>query len=177
MWACLKGGRSGIQRYHTLSLLGGVSMPLSDDEKETLRIEKLIAEVNTRENSTFVISTVASSVSLAILTTLFDKSLDMRMSWGAFGFLFASLGFAYRELTIHFSEISSYRELRKKLSLPREGVSFRVYIRMVIVRWFLLLPSAVFFNLIGVSGIICAFGATILSLTFSMSEVVRRVDC
>lgn len=150
---------------------------LSEEDKEKLRIEKLITEINTRENSTLVLSTVASSVSIAILATLFDKSIDVRVSWGAFGALFALLGFVYREMTIHFSEMKSYRELRQKLHLPHD-VSFLLYLRMVIVRWFLLLPLAVFLTLICSSSVVVwMVGALILSSTFSMVELIRRVDC
>jgi amino acid transporter len=147
------------------------------DEKEKVEIEKLIAEINTQESSTLVLSTVASSVSLAILSTLFDKPLNLSQDWAIYGFLFAFLGFIYRELTIHFSEIPNYRVLHR--IFPREtSTSFSAFSRMVIVRWFLLLPLAVFFRLIvPCPSIIAIVGALAISLFFSMCELIRRTDC
>lgn len=152
-------------------------MSLNSNEMKKLEIEKLIAEINTRESSTLVLSTVASSVSLAILSTLFGKSIGLNEDWANFGFLFAFLGFLYRELTIHFSEIPAYRLLPREIH--RETcVSFSAFSRMVIVRWFLLLPIAVFFRLIELCPTaISIIGALIFSLIFSMWESVRRTDC
>lgn len=151
---------------------------IEEVEKEKLRIEKRIQEINTRESSTLVLSTVASTVSLAILTMLVSRPFDERINWGLFALLFAFLGFLYRELTIHSSEIGSYRELRRKLSLEATDVSFPAFLRMVIVRLFLLLPFPVFCLLVAPSSVfISAMGILTLSLTFSMCERVRRVDC
>jgi hypothetical protein len=151
---------------------------LDDKEKEKLRIERLMEEINTRESSTLVFSTVASTLSLAILTMLINQPFDEKMSWGSFALLFAFLGFLYREFTIHSSEISNYRKLHKKLSLEAADVSFPAFLRMVIVRLFLLLPFAVFFLLLAPSYVIIAgVGIFTLSLTCSMFELVRRVDC
>ena len=164
----------------------GNSMHISDGEKEKLGIEKLIAQINTRESSTLVLSTVASSISLTILSILFDKSIDLLMRWGSLGLSFGLLGFLYRELTIHFSEIGSYRELRRRareLGLERilrleKDTSFGIYLRMVVVRLFFLLPLATFCQLTKPSLVgICIMGALMLSLMLSIFELARRVDC
>jgi len=153
---------------------------LDGKEKEKLRIERLLGEISAQASSTLVVSTVASSLSLAILTTLMGKSFDERWNWGFFAALFALLGFLYRELTIHWSLISKYRKLNKKLppEVGESSYSLPTYIRMVIVRLFLLLPFAVFSLLLAPSyAIISGVGIIALSFAFSMGELVRRVDC
>jgi hypothetical protein len=153
-------------------------LSLDEDERERLRIENLITKINSGENSTLVLSTVASSVSIAIQSILFDRSMSVRLNLGFFGFLFALLGFLYRELTIHFSEMRSYRKLRGKLALASEDVSVPLFFRMLIVRWFLLLPTVVYFYLIELfPETICILIALMLSLMFAICELIRRVDC
>ena len=150
---------------------------LDPKEKQKLRIEKLVAEINTRESSTLVLSTVASTISFTILTILVGRPFDERMNWGFFALLFAFLGFLYRELTIHSSEIRDYRKLHEDLSLEASDTSVPAFLRMVIVRLFLLLPFPVFCLLVAPSYIITfGIGILTLSLTFSMCELVRRVD-
>jgi hypothetical protein len=146
-------------------------------ETERLKIEKKIEENNTRESSTLVLSTVASTVSLAIFATLADKPIESRIEWATIAFLFSFLGFIYRELTIHTSEMANYRELNKELCLDPDR-SFASYIRMVIVRLFLLLPMAIFFPFVGLfTTFLSVVGALILSLILSIIETVRRTDC
>jgi hypothetical protein len=152
---------------------------LDGKEKEKLRMERLLGEISAQASSTLIVSTVASSFSLAILTTLMGKSFDERWNWGFFAALFALLGFLYRELTIHWSLIGKYRKLNKELP-PEAGESYSLptYIRMVIVRLFLLLPFAVFSLILAPSYVIISgVGIFALSLAFSMGELVRRVDC
>lgn len=153
---------------------------LKEKEKEKLRIEKLLGEINSQVSSTLVLSTVASSLSLAILTTLANKPFDERFNWGFLASLFAFLGFLYRELTIHCSLIDRYRTLNQKLSIRKDesSHSFPAFVRMTIVRFFLLLPLVVFFLLVVPSCVfIFGIGIFALCLTLSMYELVRRVDC
>ena len=152
---------------------------LDEKEKEKLRIEKLLGEISSQTSSTLVLSTVASSLSLTILTTLSNKLLDDRLIWAGLAVLFAFLGFLYREFTIHWSLIDEYRELNQKLSIDaRKFLSSYRYVRMVTVRFFLLLPLAVFFLLVAPSYVIISgVGIFALSLTCSMCELLRTVDC
>lgn len=152
-------------------------MPLNENEKEKLRIEKLVADITTRESSTLVISTVASSFSLTILATLIAQPINVKITWGSIALLFTLLGFLYRELTIHTSEIRDYHKLRKKLTLEQANMSFPTYLRMVIVRSFLLLPMMVFFLLLDWPLVISGAVILISSLAFSMGELIRRNDC
>lgn len=150
---------------------------LEPKEKQKLRIERLIEEVNTRESSTLVLSTVASTISLTILTILVSRPFDEKMNWGFFALLFAFLGFLYRELTIHSSEIRDYRKLRKDLSSEPSDTSFPAFLRMVVVRLFLLLPLPVFCLLVAPSYIIVSgMGIFTMPMALSMFELVRRVD-
>jgi hypothetical protein len=121
---------------------------------------------------------VASTISLTILTILVGRPFDERMNWGFFALLFAFLGFLYRELTIHSSEIRDYRKIHEALSSEPPDTSFLAFLRMVIVRLFLLLPLPVFCLLVTPSYVfISGMGILALSLTCSMCELVRRVDC
>ena len=99
------------------------------------------------------------------------------MNWGFFALLFAFLGFLYRELTIHSSEIRDYRKLRKDLSSEPSDTSFPAFLRMVVVRLFLLLPLPVFCLLVAPSYIIVSgMGIFTMPMALSMFELVRRVD-
>ncbi len=110
-------------------------MEQHDQINEELATEALIARINTREESTLVISTVAASISLTILAIVFDK--NPIPTWVIFiGTLFSLFGIFYREATVSFSDSIDYRELKERLGdrLPRHpakaviprGVVFRV---------------------------------------------------
>ena len=129
-------------------------------------IEKLIAEINTREASTLVFSTVAASVSLALLAGILNVPDFRGESWFIWiGLLFSILGFLYREFTIHASDIPNYNKLRKLLGNKCEEENFAIKVgqfsRMIVIRSFMLLPIGAWFLLIMQSS------GSILELVFS----------
>lgn len=108
------------------------------------RLQQLIA----RENSTLVLSTVASSLSLALLVGLVTNEVEEPIRDALFwsGLLFASFGYSYRELTIHIADFEDSKELcllwevRKNWSKKRLTEKLRIAFRMWLVRFFLLIP-------------------------------------
>ena len=114
--------------------------------KEQMQIQRLISELSTRENSTLVVSTIAASVSLAILAVAM-QSTDAPWFGSAFvmGFAFSLLSFLYRETTILFVDSKDYTSLRS--SLPPSAQSIKAgktptSVRMFIMRFLLLIPMA-----------------------------------
>jgi len=117
----------------------------------TVTTEALIARVNTREASTLVISTVAASISLAMLAIVFDKT--PLPAWVlCVGIMFSLLGITYREATIFLSDSIDYSELRKRLpnglpvqsqksAIPRATI-FRLFLWLPIIAWITLWASA-----------------------------------
>lgn len=134
-----------IEQSSTPSTTSGTrkSNDMAENCEERMRNEKLIAEINTRENSTLVFSTVTASASLAILAgalTIGESGLPLWL--GYVGLVFSALGFSYREITIFCSEIPSYRRLPAYLRTENYSRRDRIgqFARMTIVRVFLLLP-------------------------------------
>jgi hypothetical protein len=78
-----------------------------NDENKRLMYETIRDNINTRENSTLVVATVASSASLLLMT------LNSQTSHYCLGLLFALLGILYRELTILFSDNPDYKRLHE----------------------------------------------------------------
>ncbi len=151
-------------------------------DEERLKIEKLISEISTRESSTLVFSTVAASVSLALLVGILNADNYTVKPWFWWvGFLFSALGFVYRELTIHVSEIPSYKKLPCYLRKDEASRIIKLgrFIRMMIVRAFLLLPVGAWFLIRSENAWICwlvitVFLIIVFSFGFSMAEEFRR---
>jgi RimJ/RimL family protein N-acetyltransferase len=114
-----------LRRFKVLKNLGlrgfkeliEISDNCPDDQK---RFQELVA----RENSTLVLSTVASSLSLALLVGLvtyqLNESIRNALFWS--GLLFVLCGYSYRELTIHVVDIEDSKELGL-LKKARDGWS------------------------------------------------------
>lgn len=158
-------------------------MTLNDQEKKKLIIEKQIEENNTRESSILVISTVASTVALGIIATLTKDTLEVKEQWGSVVFLFVILSFLYRELTIHFSEIPTYRVLNKELHIDSElqieqiTHDFVTFTRMVIMRLFLLLPLVAYSVIYNFSMFIPSlYFAFAISSILSIIELIKRIN-
>lgn len=116
-------------------------------ENKQSKYETVRDNLNTRENSTLVVATVASSASLILLTTT---------SFHCYALVFALLGILYRELTIFSSDRRDHAFLRDKCPeyhpntesenpiLKRWDKGARP-IRSLIVRVLLALPIIIFY--------------------------------
>jgi len=97
------------------------------------------SRLSTRETSTLTVATVAASASLVVLQlTVTDKATShawLRLA----GFLFALLGFLYRETTIYTADIEENAMLRRlQPALPHNR---HWWIRAVLIRAILLAPA------------------------------------
>ncbi len=79
---------------------------MSKNNEDKIKYETIRDKAQTRENSTLVIATVASSASIVILTT--SKCLGLHF----FALVFALFGIFYRELTIFSIDRIEYAFLR-----------------------------------------------------------------
>jgi hypothetical protein len=109
------------------------------------RVQRMISELSSRENSTLVVSTVAASVSLSILAfviqSIGSRLFDIAMT---VGLLFSIFGFFYREVTILGVDVKDFQKLnkhapslREKATRTQKGISF---LRMLLIRFLLLMP-------------------------------------
>lgn len=113
--------------------------------KEELRLQRLISELSSRENSTLVFSTIAASASLAIIALLWESTMTEWFDLAFWmGLLFSLAGFLYREATILGIDIEDYKILNLSVPTLRERSNKRVrtlnFFRMFIIRLFLLIP-------------------------------------
>jgi len=100
--------------------------------------------VNARENSTLVFSTVVASASLVVLAVVlqdFNLNILKTQPWiKDVGLMFSLLGPLYREITIFTIDYLDYKKM------PKQNYPFWVTLpRMVIVRFFLFLPTVAWF--------------------------------
>lgn len=114
--------------------------------KKQMQIQRLISELSTRENSTLVVSTIAASVSLAILAVAM-QSTNAPWFGSSFvmGFAFSLLSFLYRETTIFFVDSKDYTSLNSSLPpLAHSAKTGKTATsgRMFIMRFLLLMPMA-----------------------------------
>jgi len=115
-------------------------------DKEQLRVQRLISQLSSRESSTLIVSTIAASVSLAILAVVM-QSMNGPLSDSAFviGVAFSFIGFVYREATVFFVDPGDYNVL-KLSALPLTPSSrsreAAIFSRMFMVRFLLLMPIA-----------------------------------
>jgi hypothetical protein len=137
------------------------------------------AKLNTRESSTLTFATVAASASLVVLAfALSGKTtclcLGDKRFWAGFGF--AVLGFAYRELTIHFSDFPDYFEMKsERPHLPTKAI----FARGMIVRFVLLIPIASWGSYLcelPFHWTVCFAIAILVSLGLEYLERVRRIS-
>ena len=116
-------------------------------ENKQIKYETVRDKLNTRENSTLVIATVASSASLILLTI---------SSFHCYALVFAFLGILYRELTIFSSDRRDHAFLQNKCSeyLPNTESENSIlkrwdrgarFIRSLIFRGLLALPIIIFY--------------------------------
>lgn len=152
---------------------------------EDLDTQRLISELTARENSTLVFSTVAASVSLAILAVVLPINSFQTKEWFDLAFwagvLFPLVGIFYRELTIFLSDIPDYKELNRRTErqeAPRRR-RFSILARMTIVRFFLLLPiggwlliKASVFS--GIGQLLVYFFLFMVAISFSIVECIER---
>ena len=142
-------------------------------EYETVR-DKL----NTRENSTLVVATVASSASLVLLTALESPQFHY------YGLVFALLGILYRELTIFSSDRSDHAFLRIKCSeyLPKTESQNNILkywdkearpIRSFVFRVLLALPIIIFFSAFAV----CVLVVVIIGILVGIEECMISRRC
>lgn len=123
--------------------------PRDLSEREKVRLQRLVSELSSRENSTLVFSTVTTSTSLAILVLALEPA---RTQWFGLAFwmglLFSLTGFLYREATVFGIDSENYREVRALLTISGETyyeLDKRTrslnFFRMIIIRFFLLVPT------------------------------------
>lgn len=154
-------------------------------EKMDWRVQRMISEISSRENSTLVVATLAASVSLSILafalqlisSRLFDVTMIM-------GLLFAVFGFSYREVTILGVDTKDYDTLNEYAPSLRGDPTRRQkainFLRMFLIRFVLLIPVAAWLLFkydLGVSWMIpaCIIIGFVSSL-FSALEYALRYD-
>jgi hypothetical protein len=159
--------------------------------KKQLQTQRLISELSTRENSTLVISTIAASVSLAILAVALQA---VNESWfgSAFvtGFAFSLLSFVYRETTIFLVDSTDCRNLNEIVpplvssDKSRETARGRaVFFRMVSVRFLLLMPIAAWLEILlpqaiqGIAWATAFVALSIVSTALSLLERRERKSC
>lgn len=153
--------------------LGGVS------ENKSQKVQVLVAEISARENSTLVISTVAASASLAIMSVVVQNGNVSRPELGGIALLFSIVGFLYREVTILSVERQDYIELDKHLGFlkRRSNHTQKMFIlaRMYSVRVLLLIPM-VAWSLIMSPGelVVPVIILTCVSGIFTFLEYYRR---
>jgi hypothetical protein len=111
------------------------------------RFQGLLSELNTRENSTLALATLASSASLVLLGLVANPSATIGRGFlEKLGMLFPLLGILYREVTIFTIDRADYSDLRAILSdigfARNKGKlkSTAKLVRRFIVRILLVLP-------------------------------------
>jgi hypothetical protein len=128
------------------SHLGAVKNNENISSEERMRVQRLISELSSRENSTLIVSTIAASASLAILAVAtqhgnappFDSTFLI-------GIAFSFIGFIYREVTVFFVDLQDYRSLNlnaRPLTSSDRSRKIAVFSRMFIIRFLLLMPIA-----------------------------------
>jgi hypothetical protein len=122
---------------------------------------KIMIQLNTRENSTLVFSTVASSASLIILTYT-NPSPTNNTNINLIGILFIIFGFMYREITIFYFDIFDYNKLHDKPNYSK----IWIFIHMFIIRAFLLLPLVIY-----------SIGPFSLVIIFIISGIISLFEC
>ena len=117
--------------------------PVDISQTNNLRIQRLLSSISSRENSTLVVSTLAASVSMAILAVRLET---LEAEWFSFAFaigiVFPLLGFLYREITIYSIDAQEHRELNSlvpKSKLKKE-VTVLGIVRKLMIRLLLLSP-------------------------------------
>lgn len=129
------------------------------------KYETIRDRVNTRENSTLVVATVASSAALVLLTA-FDSS-----QFHCYALVFALLGISYREITIFSIDRRDHNFLRNSSFHPTYSTTesdnkhvlfldeFARILRSFIFRFLLVLPVNLFvlISYLGCLGLIIVF--------------------
>ncbi|NWG11004.1 hypothetical protein HXY33_04545 [Candidatus Bathyarchaeota archaeon] len=151
------------------------------------RLQQLIA----RENSTLVLSTVASSLSLALLVGLVTNNVNELIRNALFlsGLLFVLFGYSYRELTIH---VADFEDSEKLCLLPKVRENWRkkelsekfcIALRMWLVRFFLLIPfvpyvvyGCVTYSWLTFPKELMFLIVAIVALMFTLFEMMRVYD-
>jgi len=139
------------------------------------KYETVRDRVNTRENSTLVVATVASTAALVLLTA-FDSS-----QFHCYAFIFAFLGILYREITIFFPDRLDHNYLKSTRFHPSDYDINAGYwntvarnIRSFIIRLLLVLPLIIFslFNY----NVLYALTVLLLVIPFAL-EISMMSDC
>jgi len=142
----------------------------------------------TRESSTLVLSTIASSLSLSLLVGLLtitcniEETVCLGIFWS--GLLFAVCGFLYRELTIHIKDYEDLKKLcilakaREEWSKKRLRKRFALAFRMALVRFFFLIPIVAYgiYGLPNSPILFWFFLMGIIAFVFTLCEIVRLYD-
>jgi hypothetical protein len=144
--------------------------------------DRIRDRINARENSTLVFTTVVASASLLVLAIVLQTPPYRRIPFSirCIGFLFSLLAPLYREVTIFFYDPIDYGDLTNP---PRYPICARLT-RMIIVRYFLLLPILawltfdrplpcfIFLNFVAIA---LAWGISHLELCYSSRK--KCTDC
>jgi hypothetical protein len=95
-------------------------------------------KITARENSTLVFATVAASASLLVLAVVLQTPYGqgIPLSIRGIGFLFSLLGPLYRDVTVFTIDQIDYMDVQSPKKYPKHAT----LPRMIIVRYFLLLP-------------------------------------
>lgn len=153
-------------------------------ECDNMLFDYILSGVRTRESSTLVIATVASSASLVLLALNLDNSNTLFTLYAAAGFWFPIIGFVYREITINSIDHADHDDLNGILGKQRKtmrrnlwGVHIFSFTRGMTLRLLLLIPSMAWasltatntffeFNLNWLYLIITVVGASAFELLF-----------
>jgi hypothetical protein len=151
----------------------------SDDKR---RFQQLVA----RENSTLVMSTVASSLSLALFVGLvtYEANKPVRDALFLSGLLFVVCGYFYRELTIHIKDIEDSKTLsllttaKDDWSKMKNRGKFWVTFRMGLIRFFFLIPIIAYitYGCPTVPLLLSVLLIIIVALLCSVAEIARVYD-
>jgi hypothetical protein len=135
------------------------------EEQERRRIQN---KLRARARATLTFATVAASASLLILALVWKDPAQIPEWIKHIGFMFSISGWLYREVTIFTIDRIDYRDIGERDTYPW----WATFPRMVIVRFFLFLPTAAWWTLFTSSA--CA-GTTII-FTFIISVLVPIVE-
>lgn len=153
------------------SPLGELATAVDPKDEEGHKFQELMNALHTRENSTLIVATLASSASVALIAAIHEIP-DPALSW--LGFAFPILGFSYRELTIFEIDRADYKDLLQYLSTTTfsryDGwVGKYNHPRRLILRVLIILPSNFWLFKMGIDNV---FGFMIATLSFVVSFCV-----
>lgn len=155
------------------------------DENEQMRVQRLISELSSRENSTLVVSTIAASASLAVLAFSIPIINEPMFNWAfLMGVIFSFVGLLYREVTVLLVDSSDYQILNSRvqpLTPSNTARQVAVFTRMFILRFLLWIPIASWVELkltdvLQNSMFLSVFTISVIAFVFSFLEHSLRYD-